>query len=167
MKHKPKNNSALDKKRNSKNIFLVIILILTLNGLLFSLLIEYQNFKESKILDNICTATGSGCNSVQNSEYGKILGVKVAHMGVAAFALFLIIVVFQLLRPNKWTKIGLLIGAILAAGMGIYFIYTQAFKLHHYCIYCLIIDSSSILILITTLFYFYKYNSVAEFQKAL
>lgn len=163
MKNKSKNS-----RRNHKNRFLlIIILILVLISLLFSLLIEYQSYKESKILDNICTATGSSCNSVQNSDYGRILGVKVAHIGVAAFSIFLIIVILQILTPTKWTKFITVAGAGIASVMGIYFIYTQAFVLHHYCIYCLIIDSSSILILITTLIYFYKENSVVNIQKAL
>lgn len=162
-----KRKSTLQEQREkiSKNVFLLVILALTLIGLVFSLLIEYQNMRESKALDKICTATGSDCHSVQNSEYGKIFGIKVVHVGVISFFLFLGVVILQIVRPRKWTKSLLLLGATIAAGTGAYFIYTQAFILNHYCIYCLFIDSSSILILIAAIMYIYRANLSSGFRK--
>jgi uncharacterized membrane protein len=155
MKKKLANNLENSKKRNSI-VFLIIIFALAIVCFLFSLLIEYQEYKDSKVLNNICTATGSSCNSVQSSQYGHIFGVKVAHIGVIAFALLLLIIILQMLRPAKWAKSILIFGAIIAGLMGIHFIYTQMFILHKYCIYCTIIDSCSIIIMVIAVIYAFK-----------
>jgi len=164
--HKIFNKLIIVRMMKSKAL-LNFILGLSIICTVFSLLIEYQNIEESRILDNICTATSSSCNSVQNSEYGKILGIKVVHIGVGAFLILTLFALLERINPRKWTKLVLLVGTIIAGIMGIYFISVQSFVLMHYCIYCLIIDSSSIMMMIIYIIYFFRSKSVVKFQKAL
>jgi uncharacterized membrane protein len=162
------DKSTVKEHRYAKvSPILILLIIFTLVGLVFSLIMEYQNIKQSKVIDNICTATGSDCNAVQNSDYGKILGIKVVHLGVAAFFLYTLILLWHLFYQGRISAMLILFGGILAGFGGMYFIYAQIFILKQYCIYCLIVDSSSILIMILSFFLFLKNRSLVRLQKAL
>jgi uncharacterized membrane protein len=163
-------SSYIPSKQNSSpkiSPILILLIVFSIIALVFSAIMEYQQIKESKSLNNFCTATGSNCNAVQNSDYGKILGIKVVHIGVAAFLFYTLILFWQLLSGTRISAILILIGGIMAGLGGMYFIYTQIFSLKQYCIYCLIVDSSSILIMFLAILFFLRKHPLVRFQKAL
>jgi uncharacterized membrane protein len=66
----------------NKYDILIGILILSEIALCFYIGISGQN-------NYFCTV-GSDCDSVQNSIYGKLFGIKLAWFGVACFSIFFI-----------------------------------------------------------------------------
>jgi len=110
----------------------IIILIFSLIGLSFSLYL-YLNKPDS----SFCTF--GGCDNVLNSKFSKILGINNSLLGIFYF---LIIGVLTYLNKEKILKILSVIGAIFA----IYFLFVMFFILKEICYYCLIVDSSAIII---------------------
>jgi uncharacterized membrane protein len=143
-----------------KRKLLFWILALSLIALIASVLIQIENITQSQTLNNVCTATGSSCNSVQNTEYGKILGVKIADIGLFAFMLFTLLVLHQITRPKfkhkKCFDNLMTAGAIIAGLFGIYLISLQVFVINQYCTYCLIIDFSSIILMLLVIIYRFR-----------
>ena len=100
--------------------------------------------------ESVCLTNqdSANCSTVQNTSYGKILGIKVLYLGAIAITLlFLIFIIAN--SKNKYREnfyeiyiLGTIIGTIGA----IYFISIQFFILKAICSPCLIIDFGIILI---------------------
>ena len=82
---------------------------------------------------------GEGCGSVTSSEYAVLLGVPVAFIGVAGYAaLFLgTLAYLGLDSPPSSLAYALLGMAVIGESLTAYFVYTQAFRIQAYCVYCL------------------------------
>ena len=81
----------------------------------------------------------SGCDEVTTSEYAVLFGVPVAFIGVAGYGALLLGTLAYLGledRPNFLTY-ALLGMALIGEAFTLYFVYTQAFRIHAYCQYCL------------------------------
>lgn len=99
-------------------------------------------------------APGSSCESVQNSIYGAIFGMKVAWFGAATFSiLFLLYFIFSTISRYYWvflvfTGIGFL--------FALYFIVLQLFVIKQICINCMVIDCIMIIIFIFSFMVFFS-----------
>ena len=81
----------------------------------------------------------SGCDEVTTSEYAVLFGVPVAFIGVAGYAVILLGTLTYLgldSSPNFFSY-ALLVIALIGEGFTLYFVYTQSFRIHAYCEYCL------------------------------
>lgn len=136
-----------------KKKILLLMFLFAFIALFVTSLIKYQDLKESEILDNVCSATGSNCGAVQNGEYGTIFGLKVVDFGLGAFSLLLLLIIWQIIWPLKGVEMLLRVAGIMAGFFGAYFISLQMFTIHQYCFYCLIVDSCSIIIAGLSVFY--------------
>ncbi|MGV8169023.1 MAG: vitamin K epoxide reductase family protein [Candidatus Nanoarchaeia archaeon] len=143
-------------KTGNKRAFLLVLLIFSTIALITSILIAVENTNHSEALNQVCTATGSDCGAVQNSSYGKILGIKMVWWGIGAFTILSLLIIFQFIENKKNTEWLIFSAGLIAGIAGIYLISLQAFVINSYCIYCLIIDASSIIIMI--LVFFYKFS---------
>ncbi|MBI5804017.1 hypothetical protein HY450_02120 [Candidatus Pacearchaeota archaeon] len=118
--------------------FLLLIFLLIFNSL-----IVYSDFTGG----DACIVNSEGnssCSTVQNSEYGEILGFKVAWIGLLGFAV-LIFFYYMSGEKNKDRKFYYKIFLFLTfAGVlfSLYFIFVQFFILRDYCYNCLIIDGT-------------------------
>ena len=87
------------------------------------------------------------CDVVNRSEYSTLVGIPVAGIGVAGYAVLFVLATFQKSRvetPNR------LLGAALAGlAFALYLTYIEAYVLTTWCILCLI---SLCLIFLITLF---------------
>lgn len=112
------------------------------------LLTAYLVYEGSSAL---CIA-GSDCASVQSSAYGTLFGVKLTVFGFVMFTLLLLLFLVTERYPQASTLFLYSTGA--GALLAIYFISLQFFVLQKICSSCLMIDILSIIIFITTLFWY-------------
>lgn len=87
---------------------------------------------------------GQGCETVKNSVYGSILGVKVSVIGLVAFLGLLAIFIFMdsHMHMPKLFLLANVIGFVMAA----YFLYLQFFVLKAVCSFCLFSDGLMLVI---------------------
>ena len=81
----------------------------------------------------------AGCDTVTTSEYAVLMGVPVAIVGVAGYSALLLgtLAYLGLDSPPNGLSYALLGMAVLGEGFTLYLVYTQAFRIHAYCEYCL------------------------------
>ena len=80
---------------------------------------------------------GGGCDLVRASSYAEILGIKTPLFGVLFFAAALVLALANKRRLLiAWSAIG--------AGASLVFIGLQAFVIHAFCMYCLVVDASAL-----------------------
>ena len=122
---------------NSKTppkIFLAVFIL----GLIISVIIT------SQVSSSICL-TGRGCEIVNNSVYGSMLGIKNSVYGIFIFSIMILLTLFHISKPNKHTRRIIHAGIIAGSGIAVYFLYLQAFVIRDFCSYCLMIDTSMLM----------------------
>lgn len=92
-----------------------------------------------------------GCNVVQNSSYNFFLGIKNSFFGIVIFAM-LVLMVYAQIRYHLGYRRKLINYAVIAGSLiALYFLYLQAFVLHAFCKYCIVVDASMLISLILTI----------------
>jgi len=114
---------------------LVLVYLLAILGLGTSsiLLIDYL-----RPLPIFCDAAG-GCDIVRQSAYAEILGIKTPILGVV---FFVGVILFALWPARRLLVAWTAAGALWAAA----FLAIQAFVLHAFCKFCLVADTSSLVL---------------------
>jgi uncharacterized membrane protein len=136
------------QKGNSIKKYYVIILIFSLLALSFSLIIAAQKIFNTRSLNNVCSAlTQNKCETVQTSNYARILGVDITLFGMIGFLVLVILSLAFLWKQYTQIKYILLPGCILAGLTALWLLYVQAFILHAYCAFCLVVDLSAVVLL--------------------
>ena len=81
----------------------------------------------------------TGCDEVTTSDYAVLFGVPVAFIGVAGYAALLLgtLAYLGLDSPPRHFSYALLGVTLLGEGFTLYLVYTQAFRIHAFCEYCL------------------------------
>jgi uncharacterized membrane protein len=87
------------------------------------------------------------CDIVNRSEYSTLMGIPVAAIGVAGYALLLTLATYFRLRTETPTR--LLIASLAGLGFALYLTYVEAFLLNTWCILC--VSSLGLIALITVL----------------
>ena len=97
----------------------------------------------------------TGCDEVTTSEYAVLFGVPVAFIGVAGYAALLLgtLAYLGLDSPPGQFSYALLGTALLGEGFTLYLVYTQAFRIHAYCEYCLASAAIMTVILVLTIYF--------------
>lgn len=164
-----KDNSANNKmkKKEYKNIYYAAALIIGIIGLVFSIIIQIEHKSYDSTNGGICSAiTGSnGCEIVQTSIYGSIFGISNAIYGIIGFSIIAVMSLLLLFNNRtkkqsnssliKYVEYLTIISGIISGIVAIIFIYLQAFVLHAYCIFCLIVDITSIIFLVISIYWAY------------
>jgi uncharacterized membrane protein len=125
-------------KKGINKVLLALILI----EIILTAILVFQDLTNQ---DGFCVA--GGCDSVQNSVYGKIFGVKLSVFGLASFLILLLIFIYE----RKIKEDTFLTLSTIGAAFATYFIYLQAFTLKQICSVCIVIDSTAILIFLLAL----------------
>ena len=96
----------------------------------------------------------SGCDEVTTSEYAVLFGVPVAFIGVAGYGALLLgaLAYLGLEDPPNFLTYALLGMALVGEAFTLYFVYTQAFRIHAYCQYCLASAAIMTSILVLTIY---------------
>ncbi len=121
-----------------------ILLILFILSLASSLTMSLKPISE------ICNP-GEGCEVVQNSSYSETFGIKNSHYGVLIFTTLLLLTISQMKNPTQNKKFVIYFSIIMGFLVSTYFLYIQQFVLNAYCKYCLVVDFSLVLAIITIL----------------
>ena len=88
--------------------------------------------------DLACGVDG-GCGAVTSSEYSRFMGIPVALLGVAGYAILLLgsLAALGLGQPPAMLRWGVACVACLGFAFSAYLTATQAFLIGSYCVYCL------------------------------
>ena len=108
----------------------IVLLILSLAGFFDS---SYLTILHYKHVVPPCTIT-HGCETVLTSRFATILGIPIALSGVL---FFLVLIVLLLLRFSNYFKLWLYGGVAVSFVL----LYLQAFVLHAFCQYCLLVEA--------------------------
>jgi len=81
----------------------------------------------------VCLAGGGGCRTVASSSYSHLLGVNVAAIGIAGYALLL---GTALLRGDGARMAGFAL-ALTGFGFSVYLTYIELFRIDAICQWCL------------------------------
>ena len=128
-------------KLNKYDIILGLLIILEIG------LSTYIGFSAD---DSFLCNIGSSCDTVQNSIYGTLFGIKLAWFGVVCFSILFIL--FLIARVNKKMYWMFFLASVIGALLAIYFIVLQMFVLRQICTECVIIDGIAILMLVIVIF---------------
>jgi uncharacterized membrane protein len=128
----------------------LLIVIFTLIALIFSIIILVEHNTRNKTLGGFCSITGNAgnCTTVQDSFYGKFLGIDLVYFGVIGFSILCILNIFMYFFNNKYLLYITLVGCGIAGLAALWLLYIQSFILKTFCIYCLFVDISSVILLI-------------------
>jgi uncharacterized membrane protein len=137
---------GIDKR--SMRVIYGSIMIISIICLIFAVIIQVQKL-DSASLDNICytISPDSKCDVVQNSVYAKTFGIDNPFYGMAGFSVLAILSLLQLKRDDILRKATIMIGSIIAGIVAIWFLYVQKFILNAYCIFCVVVDVLSLILL--------------------
>ena len=112
-----------------------MISVLSLAGVIVSAISLQRHYAKSAT--EFCDFSQKfSCDVVNRSEYSSIVGIPVAAVGVAGYALLLVLCAF--LRDRVETPNRLLGAAIAGLAFALYLTYVEAYVLETWCILCLI-----------------------------
>jgi uncharacterized membrane protein len=127
-------------------LLFVLIAILSIAGVIDSGIAVQRHFAESAT--RYCDFSQKfSCDIVNRSEYSTLLGIPVAVIGVAGYAV--LFALSTLLRSREQTRDWLLGAALAGLGFALYLTYIEAYVLTTWCILCLI--SLALIFLISVL----------------
>lgn len=129
-----------------KRLFFSVIAVLSLAGMAVSAVSLQRHYARSQT--EFCDFNQRfSCDIVNRSEYSSIIGIPVAAIGIAGYALLFVLSTFRRWRADTTN---LLLGASLAGlGFALRLTYVEAYVLLTWCILCLI---SQLLILGISIF---------------
>jgi len=112
-------------------------LVLSLVGVGVAGYLVYENLQGQS---GVCVIA-QGCQTVQQSRYGKILGVPVSVPGFALYAALALAAVAWLKDFRGLSPVALLVGfygALAGTLFSAYLTYLEAFVIEAWCIYCIV-----------------------------
>jgi vitamin-K-epoxide reductase (warfarin-sensitive) len=116
-------------------IFFLLIAVLSLAGVIVSAVSLQRHYAKSAT--EFCDFSQQfSCDIVNRSEYSSIMGVPVAGLGVAGYAVLLLLATFW--RSRVETPNRLMGAAIAGLAFALYLTYIEAYVLTTWCILCLI-----------------------------
>jgi uncharacterized membrane protein len=141
----PSANTKPEVGSRTRILFLAIA-VLSLAGIIVSAVSLQRHYAKSAT--SYCEIGEKfNCDIVNRSEYSSLLGIPVAGIGLAGYALLLALSTFQRSRPE--TPARLLMAASAGLAFALYLTYVEAYVLTTWCILCLI--SLALISLITVL----------------
>jgi uncharacterized membrane protein len=130
----------LEIKPDKKNFLLNIILFLIVINALVSFYLYLSELENQPI---ICVPNSS-CTKVLKSEYSQIYGMSISLLGFIYF-IFLFLLTLVAFVNKDFISAGVIF-SFLGFIFSIYLIYLQFNVIKDYCVYCLIVDSVTIVI---------------------
>jgi uncharacterized membrane protein len=132
----------------------IAILILSIIGIFDTVYLTIKRYTHS----NIGCSIFEGCDLVTTSSHSAILGVPVAVLGIVFYTTVFVLSVLYLRSKNKVFIKSLLGLSSIGFLMSIWFVYTQAFVLNAFCLYCLVSAGLSTTIFILSLIAMVKFK---------
>jgi uncharacterized membrane protein len=107
-------------------------IVVSAAGVVVATYLTYVHYKPAAL---ICT-TGGGCETVQQSKYAVLAGIPVAILGLAAWALALVLAIWD----SELARTLLLAIALVALAFAVYLVVLQLFVIEAVCTWCMIND---------------------------
>ncbi len=148
------DNNNLEVRFSSK-WFSIVILILSIIGISDTTYLTIKRYSH----DNINCSIFEGCDFVTTSSYSAIFGVPVAILGIIFYIAVFVLSVLYLRSKNKIFLNFLLGLSTVGFLMSMWFIYTQAFVLSAFCLYCIVSAGISTTIFILSIIIMVQYNN--------
>lgn len=123
---------------------LVYVLIVSLVAFL---LCTFSYVDKVRNDSGFCDITGSDCSTVQNSAYGSFLGLDLNILGIVCFSALIILSIMHLIKPRRYSGWLIFTGSLMAGMFAIYLIVIQVIILKQTCLYCILIDISSVVLM--------------------
>ncbi len=101
---------------------------------------SYLAWENSRGESGVCTIV-HGCSTVQQSKYGKILGIPVSVPGLGLYALLALSGIAWVTNARGVRPYAALVGAVGAAFgflFSLFLTYLEAFVIDAWCIYCIV-----------------------------
>jgi vitamin-K-epoxide reductase (warfarin-sensitive) len=112
----------------------VLMAILSLAGVVVSAISLQRHYAASA--SGFCDFNQRfNCDIVNRSEYSSIVGIPVAGIGVAGYALLFVLATFR--QAHRETSTQLFGAAIVGLAFALYLTYVEAYELETWCILCL------------------------------
>ena len=119
-------------KNIQANYLKPLISVLSALGLIVSLYLVYLHYSDSQAA--FCAA-GTDCDTVRHSGFSTLLGIPVAAIGVAGYAVILIASLIAMKRRTKWLILYIL--ALAGFVFSAYLTYLELFVIKAICMYCI------------------------------
>lgn len=126
-------------------------LLLCLVGLGVSGYLTAAHYVSSDIL--VCSSSGAvNCEKVTSSAASKLAGVPVADLGVAFFAVMLVLCLPAMWRSGR-REVHLVRTAAVTGGVifCLYLVYSELFRVHAICIWCTVVHAVTFLLFLLVL----------------
>lgn len=134
--------------------FIISTLALSIAGFIDATYLTIKHYSHSAVNCSIF----DGCEFVTTSFYSTMLGIPVALLGVAFYALVFIFIFLFSKSANKKFLVSLLAISTVGFLASMWFVYIQAFILKAFCFYCLISASLSATLFIISLIITIQYK---------
>ncbi len=127
-------------------ILFFLIAVLSLAGVIVSAISVQRHYAKSN--SEFCDLNQTfNCDIVNRSEYSELAGIPVAGIGVAGYAV--LVLLSTVWRSRSETPTRLLIVASVGLAFALYLTYVEAYALKTWCILCM--SSQALIIVITSL----------------
>jgi uncharacterized membrane protein len=91
---------------------------------------------------------GQGCDTVTTSVYSQIFGVPVSLLGSLFYLTVLALGLAYIDLKKSWSLMALHLVTGMGLIMSLWFVYTQAFIIHAWCMYCLFSATTSTILFV-------------------
>lgn len=113
------------------------LLVLALAGVAIAAYLAWEN---SQGKSGVCTIA-HGCSTVQQSRYGKILGVPISVPGLGLYLVLAGAALVWLTNWRQWRPYAVVVGfygALFGVLFSAYLTFLEAFVIDAWCIYCIV-----------------------------
>lgn len=125
----PENEGSVNR------VLFLVIAILAIVGIAVSAVSLQRHYAKSAT--RFCDLDERfNCDIVNRSEYSSVMGIPVAGIGVAGYAVLLALATHY--RSRREAPLRLLVAALVGSSFALYLTYVEAYKLDTWCILCLI-----------------------------
>ncbi|HXK53044.1 hypothetical protein H6802_03190 [Candidatus Nomurabacteria bacterium] len=147
------------------------IFILVFVGLVISAMLHIEYSSENTFICGY-TADVSGCETVKNSEYSYLFGIRLPVLGVAFFSTFLLLSglgvfvqagylrtqLFKDFFKGRLYSFSILLLGLVGAFVEVYLLFIQHVILKEYCSWCLLLGIVALVVFVLSNFYFFSRN---------
>ncbi|MCL5409329.1 MAG: vitamin K epoxide reductase family protein [Patescibacteria group bacterium] len=143
-----------------------LIFIFSLVGLAISVYLSYEYTLPTSIY---CPVGGSGCETVRQSIYSKLVGIPIPSFGILFYLFNAIITILILEVRNKILSIFRLLSTVVAFAFSAYLTSLEAYVIKAYCFWCVssavVTTIILILVIIDRINYKNRLNTIAHTAK--
>ena len=132
--------------QRGKRVLFACIAALSVAGVIVSAVSVQRHYAKSAT-DFCDFSQNFNCDIVNRSEYSEVAGIPVAGIGVAGYAVLFLLSTIWRSRPETPTR--LLLAAVVGLTFALYLTYVEAYKLHTWCILCVISQIIIFLIMVS------------------